>query len=107
MFYENVHLVFRRIEEHAEYVKNKGQKGMKIRKGSKLDWKSNLIAAKKAKLSENGKFRCWIEQNIKYKSRSIERKKKKMCSLLMNIEEHEEKIIEKNGKKPGENWLKK
>ena len=101
-----MHLVFRRIEEHAEYLKNKGEKGKKIPIGYKFDWKNNLIAAKKAKLSENGKFRCWIEQDVKFKSRSIERKRKKMCSLLTNIEEHVEKIIEKNGKKPGENWLK-
>ena len=66
-----------------------------------LDWKSNLIAAKKAKLSENGKFRCWIEQDVKFKSRSIERKRKKMCSLLTNIEEHVEKIAKKNEKKGG------
>ena len=69
-----------------------------------LDWKSNLIAAKKAKLSENGKFRCWIEQDVKFKSRSIERKRKKMCSLLTNIEEHVEKSLrrtERNQEKTG------
>ena len=42
-----MHLVFRRIEEHAEYLKNKGEKGKKIPIGYKFDWKNNLIAAKK------------------------------------------------------------
>ena len=64
-----------------------------------LDWKSNLIAAKKAKLSEDGSFWCWIEQTERFKSRSKERKRKKVCSLLSNIEKHEGKIIEKRRKK--------
>ena len=70
-------------------------------------WKSNLIAAKTAKLSEDGSFWCWIEQTERFKSRSKERKRKNVCSLLSNIEKHIDKIIELEKSRKKDIWQKK
>ena len=67
-------------------------------------WKSNLIAAKKAKLSEDGSLWCWIEPTERFKSRSKERKRKNMCILLSNIEKHEGKIIELEKSRKKDIW---
>ena len=69
-------------------------------------WKSYLIAVKKAKLSEDGSFWCWIEQTERFKSRSRERKRKNVCSLLSNIEKHEGKIIELEKSRKKDIWQK-